>query len=148
MVTTCHRRFCGAPAIAFDADRDPRLASYLPEGGLMGAIKAVHERLALAPITVTVQDGSGRPQAVVLGMEDFQLALTSHPQDGVDWPAFILSIYHGHYDEWAREVIDQRAAGSQGLIRAADRHQHGRVARATASSTYRSGDRLARDLGF
>jgi pimeloyl-ACP methyl ester carboxylesterase len=103
--------------IAFDADRYPGLAPYLPEGGLMGAIKAVHERLALAPVTVTVKDGKGRPQTVVLGAGDFELALLSHPDDGVDWPAFILSIYHRHYDEWALEVIEQRAAGSQGLIR-------------------------------
>jgi pimeloyl-ACP methyl ester carboxylesterase len=104
--------------IAFDADRDPGLAPYLPAGGLMAAIEAVHERLATTPAKVTVKDGNGRPQTVVLGMEDFQLALISHPQDGVDWPAFILSIYHRHYDDWAREVIEQRASGSEGLIRA------------------------------
>ena len=103
--------------IAFDADRDAGLAPYLPEGGLMAAIQAVHERLAAAPITVTVKAENGRPQTIVLGVEDFQLALISHPQDGVDWPAFILSIYHRHYDDWAREVIEQRAAGSEGLIR-------------------------------
>jgi pimeloyl-ACP methyl ester carboxylesterase len=103
--------------IAFDADRDSGLAPYLPSGGIVAAIRAVRDRLSAAPAVVTVKDENGQAQAVTLGPEDFQLALLSHTQDGADWPAFILSIYHGRLDDWAREVIEQRKAGSQGLIR-------------------------------
>jgi pimeloyl-ACP methyl ester carboxylesterase len=103
--------------ISFDADRDPGLAPYLPEGGMMEAIRAVRDRLAVAPANVTVKDGKGQARTVTLGVEDFQLALLSHTQDGVDWPAFILAIYHRHYDDWARAVIEQRQAGTEGLIR-------------------------------
>jgi pimeloyl-ACP methyl ester carboxylesterase len=105
--------------LAFDADRDPRLAAYLPPGGLMAAVREVHERFAKGPIRVTLAgEAGGEPRTVSLGAEDFQLALTSHTDnDGAEWPAFMLSIYHRHYDAWARETIQARAAGDMALIR-------------------------------
>lgn len=45
--------FAAIQRIAFDADRDPRLAAYLPSGGLMTAVREVHERFAKRPIQVT-----------------------------------------------------------------------------------------------
>lgn len=104
--------------MAYDADRDAGLAPYLPEGGVMGAIRAIRDRLVATPLRVTVKDDkTGEAVTIALGPEDFQAALLTHVSDGVEWPAFILSIYHGHYDAWAREAIDGRKAGSQALIR-------------------------------
>ncbi|UIJ46157.1 alpha/beta hydrolase [Sphingomonas cannabina] len=108
--------FAALQRIAYDADRDPGLAPWLPEGGLMGAIQALHRRFAAGPVRATVNDDHGRPQTVVLGAEDLQLALLSHTDDAAHWPAFILSLYHGHYDDWARETIDDRRAGPVKLI--------------------------------
>ncbi|AGC43150.1 hypothetical protein MYSTI_01818 [Myxococcus stipitatus DSM 14675] len=102
--------------IAYDADRDAGLAPYRPEGGLMEAVRALHRRFAAAPVRVQVRDSAGRSQTVVLGAEDLQLALNSHTQEGEQWPAFILSLYHGHYEDWARDVIAERAAGKTKLI--------------------------------
>ncbi|MDI3292016.1 alpha/beta hydrolase, partial [Polyangium sp. 15x6] len=51
-----------------------------------------------------------------LGSEDLQLALLSHTQEGEQWPAFILSLYHEHYEAWAREVIEERQASKTKLI--------------------------------
>ncbi|MEO8019295.1 MAG: alpha/beta hydrolase [Pseudomonadota bacterium] len=109
--------FAALQRIAFDADRDPGLKLYLPQDGMMGAIRAVRDRLAAAPARVTVKGENGQTQVVTLGAQDFQLALLTHTQDGVDWPAFILAIYHQHYEDWAREVIGQRQSGAEGLIR-------------------------------
>lgn len=102
--------------IAWDADRDPGLAPYLPLGGLMEAVRTLHRRFAAAPVRVRVRDGAGAMQTVALGAEDLQLALLSHTQEAEEWPAFILSLYYGHYDEWAREVIDERREGTTTLI--------------------------------
>ncbi|MDI1444022.1 alpha/beta hydrolase [Polyangium sp. 6x1] len=108
--------FAALQRIADDADRDPGLAPYLPAGGLMGAVRALRLRFAEDPVRVQVDDEAGRKRTVVLGSEDLQLALLSHTQEGERWPAFLLSLYHGHYEAWAREVIEERQASKTKLI--------------------------------
>ncbi|MDI1475478.1 alpha/beta fold hydrolase [Polyangium sp. y55x31] len=108
--------FAALQRIAQDADRDPGLAPYRPAGGLMEAVRALHRRFAANPVRVEVPDEAGRKRTVVLGAEDLQLALLSHTQEGEQWPAFILSLYHGHYEAWAREVIEERQATKTKLI--------------------------------
>ena len=72
----------------------------------MAALRAVRERLASGPIQVSVKDGkTGQSRTVTLGLEDFQGSLLRAP---ASWPAFVLSLYHRHYDDWAREVIERR----------------------------------------
>ncbi|UPG83826.1 alpha/beta fold hydrolase [Luteibacter aegosomatis] len=106
--------------MAYDADRDPGLKPYLPTGGVMGAIAALHDRFAKGPVSVTVKGEDGTVRNVVLGAEDLQRALLSHTQDGGQdgerWPRFILSLYHGHYEEWAKDTIEDRRAGDVILI--------------------------------
>jgi pimeloyl-ACP methyl ester carboxylesterase len=102
--------------IAYDADRDVQLVPYMPPGGLMAAVRAIHARFAATPVTVAVTEENGTTRNLVLGAEDFQLALLSHTQESAEWPAFILSIYHRHYEAWAREVAKDRQAGTTILI--------------------------------
>ncbi|MCX8477617.1 MAG: alpha/beta hydrolase [Sphingomonas sp.] len=108
--------FAALQRIAFDADRDPGLAPWLPKGGMMEAVQALHQRFAAGPVRVTVADDTGKAQTVVLGAEDLQLAFLAHTDEAKRWPAFILSLYHGHYDDWARQAIADRAAGPVKLI--------------------------------
>lgn len=109
--------FAALQRIAFEADRDRGLAPYLPAGGLMAAVRAVRERLAGAPVQVSVPgEKPGEARVVALGLGDFQAALVAHAHDPATWPAFVLSLYHQRYDAWAREVLSQRAAGSTSLI--------------------------------
>jgi pimeloyl-ACP methyl ester carboxylesterase len=89
--------------IAADADRAPALQPYLPAGGLIAAVRGLRDRFARGPITVRVG-----ARSIVLGLEDFQGALTSHRAE--TWPAFILSLHHGHYEEWARAELAAREA--------------------------------------
>lgn len=62
--------------IAFEAEQDAALQPYIPAGGLMAAARAVRDRLAAAPIVVTIpgEDG-GRPVTVTIGLGDFQQSL-------------------------------------------------------------------------
>lgn len=99
--------FAALQRIAWDADRDPKLAPYLPKGGVMAALSAVRTRFADGkPINVKVTDeATGKVQTVTLGLEDFQGSLL---RSAASWPAFVLSLYHRHYEDWARETIDRR----------------------------------------
>jgi pimeloyl-ACP methyl ester carboxylesterase len=108
--------FAALQRIAYDADRAPSLAPYLPPGGLMAAVKALHERFAAGPVTVAFKEDNGTSRRIVLGTEDLQQALLSHTQESAEWPAFILSLYHGHYDGWAREVAKDRKPDPRILI--------------------------------
>lgn len=102
--------------IAFEADQDARLAPYLPKGGLMAAVDALVERFAKAPVQVAVTDADGSRQSIVLGLADFQSAFLEEASEPETWPAFVLSLYHGHYDAWARNAIAGRRPGTVKLI--------------------------------
>ena len=90
----------------WEAERDPRLQPYLPPGGLMAAAREVLRRLEREPVRVQLKGvkdvKTGEAPTVALGQEDFQReALLRGPADG---PAFLLSLYHEHYDSWAISV--------------------------------------------
>jgi pimeloyl-ACP methyl ester carboxylesterase len=92
----------------WEAERDPRLKPYLPPGGLMQAARDVLRRLEREPLRVGVKDPkSGDKTTIVLGREDFQRDAFFKAADG---PAFLLSLYHGHYDAWAASVLANRRA--------------------------------------
>jgi pimeloyl-ACP methyl ester carboxylesterase len=108
--------FAALQRIAYDADRDPGLAPYLPKGGVMAAVRALHQRFAAGPIRVNIRDDAGKAQTIMLGAEDLQLALLAHTDEAEHWPAFILSLYYGHYDAWARQTVEDRRASPVKLI--------------------------------
>jgi pimeloyl-ACP methyl ester carboxylesterase len=102
--------FAALQRIAADADRAPALQPYLPSGGLVAAVRGLRERFARGPVTVQVG-----AKSIVLGLEDFQRALTAH--DAASWPAFVLALHHGHYEDWARaELADREAPPFDALI--------------------------------
>lgn len=93
--------------IAFEADRAPQLQPYRPPGGIMAAARALRDRFARAPVTVRTTDpDTGAAVSVVLGLEDLQAALAV--DEAATWPAFVLSLYHGHYEAWARQELASR----------------------------------------
>jgi hypothetical protein len=91
----------------FEAEQDPRFKPYLPPGGLAAAAREVLRRLDQAPVKAHVKDErAGETVTITLGREDFQR--NSSMLDGPRGPAFLLSIYHGRYDELARLALSQR----------------------------------------
>lgn len=103
--------FSALQRIAWDADKDRGLKPYLPAGGLMAAVRAVHDRLAQGPVTVAVRDPvTGASQTVVLGLGDLQKSMLAPPDA---WPALMISLYHGRYEAWARAVIAQRRSDAE-----------------------------------
>ena len=107
--------FAALQRIAFDADRAAELQPYLPAGGLIAAVRELRARFARGPVTVRVTDPkTGAPASVVLGLEDLQGALLGHEAE--DWPAFVLALYHGHYETWARNEIAERRTPSYSSV--------------------------------
>jgi len=73
----------------------------------MAAAREVLQRLEKAPVKVSVKkEKTGEEVTITLGKGDFQRTLNQE-KGGTD-PAFILSLYYGHYDEWARSALDFR----------------------------------------
>src|SRR4030095_1587749 len=93
----------------WEAGRDPKLKPYLPTGGLMAAAREVLRRLEKAPVQVKVKnEKTGETITITLGKEDFQRSFAT--ERGGDQPAFVLSLYYGHYDDWARSALTFREA--------------------------------------
>lgn len=91
-----------------EAEQDKALAPYIPQGGIEAAAKAVAKRLDAAQVKVEVKDPKGGPAVtIVLGKEDFQRDFLHKAADG---PAWVLSLYHEHYDTWAAAVLAKRKA--------------------------------------
>jgi len=92
-----------------EAEKDPRLQPYLPKGGLIAAARDVLQRLETAPVHVRVKnEKTGETKTITLGKEDFQRTFAT--EKGGDQPAFILSLYYRHYDEWAQAALTFRQA--------------------------------------
>jgi pimeloyl-ACP methyl ester carboxylesterase len=103
--------FAALQRIAFEAERDPGLAPQIPNGGLIAAVRTIHDRLAAAPIKVRTPDGM-----VTLGVGDFELALRARSTDAATWPAFVIDVYNGHYGAWAERAVAERKANTIALI--------------------------------
>lgn len=106
--------FAALQRVAWEAEQDPKVKPYLPKAGLVGAIRTVEARLRAAPATVALPGSpSAPPRRIRLGVGDFQASLLRAP---ANWPAFVLSAYHGHYEELAVEAAQRRANG-EGPVR-------------------------------
>jgi pimeloyl-ACP methyl ester carboxylesterase len=93
----------------WEAEKDPQLKPYLPAGGLMAAAREVLRRLEKTPVQVKVKnEKTGEKTTISLGKEDFQRSFAT--ERGGDQPAFILSLYYGHYDVWAQSALTFRHA--------------------------------------
>jgi pimeloyl-ACP methyl ester carboxylesterase len=92
--------------IATEADQAANLRPYLPAGGLMAAIDELLARFAAGPLTVAVPTDAGSI-SIQLGLEDLQ-AVMAPLGEAAEWPAWILALYHGHYEAWAAAEIASR----------------------------------------
>ena len=75
----------------------------------MAAAREVVRRLEAAPAQVKVKnEKTGETITISLGKEDFQRTFAT--EKGGDEPAFVLSLYYGHYDDWAQSALTFRQA--------------------------------------
>lgn len=99
--------FAAIQRMWWEAEKDPRIKPYLPEGGLAAAAREVLRRLERAPVKVTVKAPdlkTGETTTITLGPEDFQRGFPM----GTNGPAFLLSLYHERYDRWASSTLAGR----------------------------------------
>ena len=89
-----------------EAENDKYLQPYLPADGIEAAAKHVLQRLERTPAKVPVKDPkTGESLTITLGHEDFQLDILKKAPDSA---AFILSLFHEHYEDWAPAVLKRR----------------------------------------
>ncbi len=103
------------------AQADARLAPSLPAGGLLGAVKAVLDRLEASPVTVPIiNPQTGAEVKVTIGRHDL-VRLMKYPsineslRDNLrKWPRFILEMYRGDYRYLAGLALLDRTAPDGG----------------------------------
>ena len=97
--------FAAVQRMWWEAEKDPKLKPYLPEGGMMTVARELLHRLARSPLQVEVKNPrTGETQTITLGLEDLQRGFPR----GTSGPAQLLSVYYEHYDQWARSVFASR----------------------------------------
>jgi pimeloyl-ACP methyl ester carboxylesterase len=99
--------FAAMQRMWWEAEKDPRIKPYLPEGGLAAAAREVLRRLERAPVKVTMKDKdakTGETPTITLGPEDFQRIFPMW----TNGPAFLLSLYYEKYDRWASSTLNGR----------------------------------------
>ena len=107
--------FAGIRRMWWEAEKDPRIKPYLPEGGLAAATREVLRRLERAPVKVMVKGPGSKPgetTTITLGPEDLR---RSFPR-GTSGPAILLSLYHEQYDSWARSALAGRRSREAELL--------------------------------
>src|SRR5262249_18174243 len=93
----------GLQRMWWEVEKEPRLQPYIPPGGMMVAVRDILRRPDPTPLQVKVKDDrSGGEVTIYLGREDFQRDMLR------GGPAFLLSVYHEHYDGWGRAVLSKR----------------------------------------
>ena len=99
--------FAAVQRMWWEAEMDPRIKPYLPEGGLSAAAREVLRRLERAPVKAPVKapgSKTGETPTITLGPEDFRRGFPR----GTSGPAFLLSVYHEQYDQWASSTLAVR----------------------------------------
>jgi pimeloyl-ACP methyl ester carboxylesterase len=96
--------------IAAAAERTPSLAPAIPKGGLIAALTRAEDRLASAPLTVTVER-EGKPVTITLSRHDLQRIsrMGSRDRSEMSWPAHVIRMDRGDFSLAAQEVLDARA---------------------------------------
>src|SRR5262245_12450752 len=107
--------FAAIQRMWWEAEKDPRIKPYLPEGGLAAAAREVLRRLDRAPVNATVKAPGwtpGEAPTITLGPEDFRRSF----QRGTNGPAILLSLYHEQYDSWAWSALAGRRSREAELL--------------------------------
>jgi len=106
--------------VAAAAEADPALASAIPPGGLIAAIKTIEQRLEQQPQTVTITNPKDKKQvSVTVGKYDL-LQVLKYPTQGsyrdnlTRWPRFIIELYRGDYRYLAALALQSRTRTMDG----------------------------------
>jgi pimeloyl-ACP methyl ester carboxylesterase len=100
--------FAGIQRIVWAAERDRDFAPHLPAGGLLKSALDFRDRVARAPLGVTVTDPeTGGRVEIAIGLDDFQRDFLR----GTSLPAFLASLDRGDYGAWAGGLLRRRKPG-------------------------------------
>lgn len=96
--------------IAAAAERSKPLQAFVPDGGLIEALRDVLKRLDESPVSVTIHP-DGQPLTVTLGRYDIERFARSGVYDLADlsWAAQIIEMQRGDFTGAAAATLEERA---------------------------------------
>ncbi len=151
-------RWASMARLADSAISNADIASRLPEGGLMEALKTVIERLENNPAVLTVYHPViGKSVDVPIGADDLREVLhrprifgqPTEQQNLAIWPKFILEMYEGDYRFLAARIAQRRTGGGgQYLIESLVDHSLGISAKRDVKLTSESERRWLGDINL
>ena len=99
--------------VAAEAERAPELREFIPEGGLIEAMKTVIERVEKTPVKVTVTDPKTRkPQNVLFTGREVRRMARGYSGGLAAWPSDVISLYRGDFNKAARRALQRQASTS------------------------------------
>jgi pimeloyl-ACP methyl ester carboxylesterase len=92
--------------MAEDAENSEELKGLIPEGGLIAAVETIINRIKEKPFTVEVTDPETNEVQKVLFDEHVAKQLsTGYSNDLTAWPADIIQLYNGNFEDAAKEIV-------------------------------------------
>ena len=92
--------------VAAEAENAPELKDFIPEGGLINAIKAVVKRVEEKPFKVTVSNQeTNESQDVLFDTESIKRLARGYSRGLPAWPADVITLYNGDFSSAAERAV-------------------------------------------
>jgi pimeloyl-ACP methyl ester carboxylesterase len=99
--------------MAEEAENSDELKGLIPEGGLIAAVETIINRMKANPFTVEVTDPETQEVQKVLFDEHVAKQLsTGYSNDLAAWPADIITLYNGSFEDAAKTIVDKYNNGT------------------------------------
>jgi pimeloyl-ACP methyl ester carboxylesterase len=99
--------------MAEEAENSDELKGLIPEGGLIAAVETIINRMKANPFTVEVTDPETQEVQKVLFDEHVAKQLsTGYSNDLAAWPADIITLYNGNFEDAAKTIVDKYNNGT------------------------------------
>ncbi len=94
--------------MAEEAEKSEELKDLIPEGGLVDAVKTIIKRAKEKPFTVeVVNPETNEVQEVLIDEHVAQKLSRGYSNDLAAWPADIIKMYNGEFEEAANSIVDK-----------------------------------------
>jgi pimeloyl-ACP methyl ester carboxylesterase len=98
-------------AVAEEAENAPELQNYIPEGGLIEALKVVIDRAEKKPMMVSVTDRkTGKPQDVLFTSREVKQLARGYSGGLPSWPSDVITLYNGDFRKTAKRALERQGS--------------------------------------
>jgi pimeloyl-ACP methyl ester carboxylesterase len=98
-------------SVAAEAEKAPELKHFIPEGGLIEAIKTVIGRVEREPVKVTMTDRkTGKAQDVLFTARSVKRLARGYSRGLSSWPSDVIALDNGDFSKAAQRVLERRGS--------------------------------------